>query len=299
MVTLQELLGTESGNMRFYLATSFLFPRNFRLRLFFLCFFGAHLPIVSFLLWQLATGAWQWSPFLVLLGATLTGTLLALLGVGALLVPVERATRALAAVRAGERVEPLPVGGDDLLGRLLIGVNETAKSTDRRISLLDEAANRDALTGLRNRRGFMAHAGPMLQQHGRIAVALLDLDHFKQVNDRLGHAEGDLVLKQAASLMKTGVRHRDLLARWGGEEFVILFPDDSAEHAAHIMERLRRLFMQQPLVEINGVPLGFSCGIAEIGGGEERLERGLERADQALYEAKRHGRNRVCIAADA
>jgi len=161
-------------------------------------------------------------------------------------------------------------------------------------------ATTDFLTGLPNRREFM---GRLAEEQGRLqreigacaAVLLLDIDHFKRINDEHGHAAGDAVLRQLAALMRDGQRKIDMLGRIGGEEFAFLLPGTELDAAAVFAERLRQRVAGTPIRLDDGTLLAVtvSIGIAAM---EERYPGGdqaLVRADQALYRAKRGGRNRV------
>jgi diguanylate cyclase (GGDEF)-like protein len=138
----------------------------------------------------------------------------------------------------------------------------------------------DALTQLPNRRVFEEtlanEASRAMRRHGTLSVALVDLDGFKEVNDRHGHQVGDRLLVDVATAWRAQLRGWELLARYGGDEFVLLFPDADHEVATHAVERLRRA---TPDVE-------FSCGVAQWDGFEE-LDVLLARADAALYDVKR------------
>ncbi|TFW16101.1 sensor domain-containing diguanylate cyclase [Duganella callida] len=161
-------------------------------------------------------------------------------------------------------------------------------------------ATTDFLTGLPNRREFMQR---LAQEQGRVqrdiaacaAVLLLDIDHFKRINDEHGHAAGDAVLRQLAELMREGQRKIDMLGRIGGEEFAILLPGTELDAAAVFAERLRQRVAQMALRLDDGVALHItvSIGIAAMGGKYPGSDPALIRADQALYSAKRGGRNRV------
>lgn len=163
---------------------------------------------------------------------------------------------------------------------------------------LEDLVATDELTGLYNRRHFLRlasrelHAMGVDQAHG---LALIDLDHFKRINDLHGHAAGDQVLQAFAAVASACLRDGDVLARYGGEEFVVLLPDCDPERLTSCCERLRIAFMDVQLVGLNVHDLSLSAGMTllELG---DNLDDALQRADQALYRAKRDGRNR-CAAA--
>ncbi|MGY2736367.1 GGDEF domain-containing protein [Sphingomonas sp. UYP23] len=202
--------------MRFYQATLFLFPRNFQFRMFSICFGAVHLPIIVFCIAELALARWDWRLFTALLVATLVGTVSAIAALRGLLAPVAHATSLLQSLQRGEPVSTVPSGGDDLVGALLASVARASAETHKRVARLAEAAEKDLLTGLRNRRGFMDAIAPLLRPDRNSVVAVLDLDHFKAVNDRYGHDEGDRVLVEFARRLQTELRRSDLPARWGG-----------------------------------------------------------------------------------
>jgi diguanylate cyclase (GGDEF)-like protein len=158
-------------------------------------------------------------------------------------------------------------------------------------------ATHDDLTGLVNRRRMqeLLETERMRQDRGdrHWCVALIDLDHFKAINDAHGHAIGDEALRALSRHAQTLVRRTDVLARWGGEEFVLLLPDTPLDMAAASLERLREHFHANPLrVHDVALPLSFSAGLAAHRRGET-VAQTLERADQLCYRAKTLGRNRV------
>jgi len=163
---------------------------------------------------------------------------------------------------------------------------------------LEDLVATDELTGLYNRRHFLRlasrelHAMSTDQAHG---LALIDLDHFKRINDMHGHAAGDQVLQAFAAVAIACLRDGDVLARYGGEEFVVLLPDCDPERLTSCCERLRIAFMDVQLIGLNVRDLSLSAGMTLLVLGDD-LDAALQRADQALYRAKRDGRNR-CAAA--
>jgi diguanylate cyclase (GGDEF)-like protein len=164
---------------------------------------------------------------------------------------------------------------------------------------LDALARTDRLTGLANRRDLLERAEIEMERAKRLdlplALALIDLDHFKAINDRHGHNVGDRVLVEFAARLKPLTRKFELLARWGGEEFVLLLPSAGAIEARSVTERLRQAVVAQPFAGVGEV--SFSAGVAAYAG-EANFGDWLERADQALYRAKSEGRNRICVAAE-
>jgi diguanylate cyclase (GGDEF)-like protein len=162
----------------------------------------------------------------------------------------------------------------------------------------EEQARTDELTGMRNRRAFYELGELAVSQASRygdpVALIILDIDHFKRVNDTWGHATGDETLRLVALIIQRTVRTSDIAGRIGGEEFAILLPRASAEQAVAMAERLRAAMEKAPLFHDAGtIHFTASFGVAVGGRGVETLDRLLQDADKALYEAKEGGRNRV------
>lgn len=178
----------------------------------------------------------------------------------------------------------------------LVGVADVTAQKQAEQTLLD-LATRDALTGVPNRRRFeevgRVEIARAVRTESPLAAAMIDVDHFKQVNDAHGHAVGDRLLSLIASESRAELRVADVLARVGGEEFAVLFPDTDLESARVVAERLRQRVAGLS-VDADGATVSatISVGIAELARGEE-LEQLLARADAALYRAKEAGRNRV------
>jgi two-component system cell cycle response regulator len=162
----------------------------------------------------------------------------------------------------------------------------------------------DGLTGLHNRRYAERHLDTLTSRFGEggrsFAVAMVDVDHFKSINDTHGHAAGDDVLRTLANRLVSSVRSFDTVARWGGEEFLVILQDVSQEVAAAIGERLRARVARSP-VAIGGaggeIPVTISAGLALMQPGYADARQVIEEADKALYRAKASGRNRVELAA--
>jgi diguanylate cyclase len=183
-----------------------------------------------------------------------------------------------------------------LLRRQLSRSNESLTTQQTELQYL---AERDMLTGLYNRGQFTRMAAAELTRVQRYPAAtsllILDIDFFKKINDSHGHPAGDEVLRQVASMLKAGVRASDVVARLGGEEFIVLMPHTGREGAVAMAEKLRATVCQVPLhVEGKEIPVRASFGVTLLPEGHHsNLEAIYGAADRALYEAKQQGRNRV------
>ena len=165
----------------------------------------------------------------------------------------------------------------------------------------EQGSRIDQLTGLANRRHGVERLTEelgKLERYGHtFSIALLDIDHFKQINDTLGHLAGDEVLRHLASELRGISRASDLVMRWGGEEFLFAFPDTSAAQAAVIVDRFRAHLAATP-IQLGGggalVPVTISGGVTDAQTGDT-LESLVARADRGLYRAKETGRNRLLL----
>jgi diguanylate cyclase (GGDEF)-like protein/PAS domain S-box-containing protein len=190
----------------------------------------------------------------------------------------------------------------------VIGAVETFRdhssvvTAQARISELSRAAEQDPLTEVGNRRAMEPRIAAALcecrEQLAPSGVLFVDVDHFKRVNDRYGHALGDQVLRMVASTLRCNVRASDFVARWGGEEFVVLLAGLGSEQALEaIAEKLRRMVQASSLTTTRG-PVGVTVSVgATLVRPEDTLEGLVERADRLLYASKVGGRNRVSLAA--
>ena len=186
---------------------------------------------------------------------------------------------------------PRPIGAQELLDKVSACVG--------RLVRLRERFERDTVTGLSLRRGFLEQAGARFDEAmscgTSFAIGLIDLDHFKQINDRYGHHTGDAVLARFGRLLQARLRPQDLRARWGGEEFCVAFVGDTAESAARHINRLLGELADQTMTDDHGTAfkLSFSAGVAAAPADGTTIDQLIRRADERLYQAKAAGRSRV------
>jgi len=180
---------------------------------------------------------------------------------------------------------------------LSIQVEERTSELETMNKKLLTLSNIDDLTGLRNRRDFRNNSLQELSRFERsgkpFCILLIDIDYFKLVNDANGHACGDKVLVQTSALMKSRIRQQDLLARWGGEEFIMMIVEASIEQGQRVAENIRSA-INQNRVEFEGqdIQVTVTIGVSQIHP-SEKLDACINRADKNLYLGKKDGRNKV------
>ncbi len=274
------------------IAASFLMDNGHGLRVAVVCLGCAGMMLASVgLMWRLGRAATPIFASVAAAGYSLLGAALVVRGVQALLVG---STTKISIDAPGHANIPLAilvlfVGG--LLNlvhiRLVLG---------RVLHLLGQQAKTDELTGALNRRGLLQrledeHASA-LQGKTRYALMMVDVDHFKAINDQHGHAQGDQVLQAVSASLRAALRSDDLVGRWGGEEFCVLLPRTQLHDAEPLAQRVA----DRVAASGTGIRVTVSIGVSEYGPADPDLRAVIRRADDALYRAKETGRNRVVTA---
>lgn len=193
----------------------------------------------------------------------------------------------------------LEFDGQLYISFIIRDITEDKKTEEELLKL----ASTDPLTGALNRREFTALVEREAKRSRRydrpLSIMMFDLDHFKNLNDTYGHAAGDKALQRFTTICCNALRNIDIFGRWGGEEFVSILPETSADNAAVIAERLRKL-VSETEIDFKGEKIKFtvSIGIAQFKQNESSIEGPLGRADAAVYDAKKAGRNNIAIYRD-
>jgi diguanylate cyclase (GGDEF)-like protein len=183
---------------------------------------------------------------------------------------------------------------------ILVALNDISQRKELEAELFRQAST-DSLTGVSNRRYFLAQAEQELRRSRRFArplsVMMIDLDHFKKINDTHGHAVGDAVLQGVVRRALESLRQSDQLGRLGGEEFAVVLPETDLAAATEVAERLRKHIAERPLIaERQPIHSSVSVGVAQLGAEDSSIDALFSRADAALYRAKNGGRDRVEVA---
>ena len=186
------------------------------------------------------------------------------------------------------------------INEMQVRLRSQKRELEEALQRISQLATHDELTGLANRRHRVTLLGECRERQRRdgtsLSIAMLDIDHFKVINDRHGHAAGDAVLKAFAKSAQRVLRTTDVLARWGGEEFLLLLPGAITEQAQRTTERLRAAVGETSLDDIAvGMKVTFSAGLTACGV-DEAIDACVERADRAMYSAKAKGRDRSVTA---
>jgi diguanylate cyclase (GGDEF)-like protein len=189
----------------------------------------------------------------------------------------------------------------EFLGEFSDSFNEMTAKLEKSTEALVQLASVDFLTQLPNRRAAMRESEQihaLFKRHGRpYCVLMFDIDHFKSVNDAYGHDAGDKVLQTVSAVMRNLFRETDVFARFGGEEFIAILPETETGGAITLAEKLRGTLEQTPITLSEGTVLHktVSIGVAEASASDNDFSEIIMRSDEALYEAKAGGRNRVCL----
>lgn len=276
------------------------FPRSYLGKIAAVAFLGTHAPLLALALYLLASpgglGAHAGALGALLL-ATLVGFAATLWALRGLLAPVRLTSRALKIYLDEGRAPDLPIGFPDEAGRLMADARYAVEHLDSTVRSLEGLSGTDHLTGLPNRREAerrLAEDAARTRRGGGevLTVGVVDVNRFKQINDAFGHQAGDVCLRHVADVIGRNTREGDWMARWGGDEFLLVLRDAS-EFApteavlGRIVGDLRRTPVRVPQGE--ELTLTVSVGAVRLSDGEG-LARAIERADGAMYRAKREGR---------
>lgn len=268
-----------------------IFRNRFVARVFLTSFIGVHVPLLLTAGYALtrSTGI-DWPLLAVLTGATVAGTLGTILLLHRELKPVMRITRSLQQFAETRVRQPVAHRSDDEIGELAAAAEWAIETVDGLLRKLEEEARTDQLTGLPNRRAFIG----MIAEKPLANLALIDIDSFKSVNDAYGHEIGDLALCNFSKVMLAELGPSDVLARWGGEEFILYLGEDNPDAARAVLDNARKAVAGAAIIPDR--PVTFSAGLVPMSG---NIDADAASADALLYSAKKAGRNRIATPEDA
>ena len=276
-------------------------PKSYLGKILLVAFVGIHTPLILLVLYLALLPARTGSIVVALLFATLLGTAATLYALHALLAPVSLAAGALRDYRERGATPDLPTGFPDRAGRLMDDVRHTATELNGVIQSLEDLSTRDPLTRLPNRSLFKDRLGQALVRSkagrgapGKVAVLFLDLDDFKAVNDTLGHDAGDELLVTVGDRLRGCFGPRDTLARFGGDEFVVLIEDTGVGEVRRTAQRILQK-LQKPFV-VGDQELVVDCSIGIVlAEPRDQPQDLLRKADLAMYRAKEEGGGRHTV----
>jgi diguanylate cyclase (GGDEF)-like protein len=292
-----------SGPKIYAMLTQLPLAKSYSGKFMLIAFLGTHVPLIALVLYLVFASSIDLrssvTVLVIVLVATLLGTAATLYALYALLRPVSMASEALYGYLDSGRTPSLPTDFTDQAGRLMANVQYVVEQLDKDIRSLEEIAMKDHLTGVYNRRAGEQWLASDLARVGRgegtLTLALVDLDGLKFINDRYGHQAGDACLRHLAHTCLGNVREGDWLARWGGDEFVVVLWEEKGERTANpVLARIAKELAQNPvqLGQSASTRLTFSAGVVRCTG-SEGADLGVDGvfalADEALYEAKEEG----------
>lgn len=276
------------------------FPKSYQGKILLVTFLGTQVPLVAMVLYLLfvtpSVVSKHPGSLAVLLVITLLGVVATVWVLHALLAPVRLASSCLRGYLDEQQMPQLPIGYSDEAGRLMADVRDTVENLDTTIRSLEETSGTDHLTGLLNRRQgekrLAEEAARTKRSAEALTIALVDVDHFKTINDTYGHQAGDACIRHVARVIQRNIRQSDWLARWGGDEFVLALHDASMFASPEaVLQRIVADLKRSPVQLPQGIELvlGVSIG-AKRSSSEDEVPDLLEKADEAMYEAKRERR---------
>ena len=290
----------DGGLTTYALLSRLRFPKSYQGKILLVVFSCTHVPLVALVLYLVLSSPVGMRPALnvlaLLLVATLAGTAAALWSLHGLLAPVRLASSSLREYLDSKRVPHLPIRFTDEAGRLMADVQYAVEHLDATIRSLEGLSGTDHLTGVHNRREcekrLAEDVARAKRSGGVLTVCVVDVNRFKSINDRYGHQAGDVCIQHVADVIRRNIRESDWLARWGGDEFILVFRDASPFASTElVLQRIVRDLKDSPVRLPQGDELVLTVTVgASRYLGEEDLQGLLTKADEAMYEAKREGR---------
>jgi diguanylate cyclase (GGDEF)-like protein len=269
--------------------------KKLKYKLFSLAFIATHIPLLTYIGYIFLSKQHHWTitELLIILLATLAGTVFVLWSINHLLKPLNYSAEALNRYLKDATIIPLPHHIDDEMGQLMRSVGYTLHSLDRRFKDLESVSSYDFLTDLHNRRSAKSKLNSNNFQSASTFIIMLDLDDFKSINDQYGHFAGDVVLKDVAQEIKSCMMTPDdWAARWGGDEFLLVLHGLKEDVIQQLKGMKQNIHHKQVIFEQQSVNYSISIGMAEYDS-DKSIQQNLKQADQALFSAKNKGKNQL------
>ena len=276
------------------------FPKSYQGKIMLVTFLGTLVPLIALVFYLLLGSSVGIGPALrilaLMVAVTLLGTGATLLALRGLLAPISLTSSVLKEYVDDRKVPALPTGFTDEVGQLMADVQYAIAHLDDNIRSLQGLSATDHLTGLLNRRQgeklLAEEAARVRRAKEMLTLCVVDVDKFKRINDTYGHQAGDICIRHVADVIRRNIRQGDWLARWGGDEFVLVLRDANPFAPTEaILQRIVRDLKDSPVRLPQGEELALTVTVgASRHSGEEDLRELLAKADEAMYEAKREGR---------
>jgi diguanylate cyclase (GGDEF)-like protein len=294
-------------NIKLYSMLSRLpFPRSYIGKIMLVAFLGIHLPLLSLIFYFVISSyvnlIFKFYTLSVAILATILGTAITLYLLYHILASVNLTSTMLRQYVSEKKKPNLPTNFTDEAGKLMADVQYTVNHLDEVISSLERSTMTDYLTGVYNRYACEMRLGEDIARVVRAgetaSLAMLDIDDFKAINDKYGHDRGDVCLKKIVEIIKNNIRQGDWIARWGGDEFMIMLFNSDEESSVKIIERVESALKEEPnAILFNGIKLTLSVGICQYNG-QDDAEVFFRKVDSALLLAKRRGKGQVVCYSD-
>ena len=276
------------------------FPKSYRGKIMLVAFLGTHAPLFA-LVFYLLLGSWGGlGPALhilvLMVAVTLLGTGATLMALRGLLSPISLTSSALKEYKDDHKTPALPTSFTDEAGQLMADVQYAISTLHETVRSLEDLSATDHLTGVLNRRQaeklLAEEAARVRRGKERLTLCVVDVNKFKRINDTKGHQVGDVCIRHVADVVRRNIRQGDWLARWGGDEFVLVLRDANPFAPTEaLLQRIVRDLKDSPVRLPQGEELVLTVSVgASRHSGEEDLRELLAKADEAMYEAKREGR---------
>lgn len=295
----------EEQSLRVYKFLSrFPFPNSYLGKIILVAFFGIQVPLITLIIYSVYSNPQGPESSIRILAATVIasvmGTAFTLYVIYYLLAPVSLASQKLREYITDKKMPNLPTYYKDGAGQLMSDVQYTVSHIDKLIRSLEKTSSTDYLTGTYNRFSAETRLKEDIARSSRgehkMSLVLIDLDDFKKINDKYGHDIGDFCLKHVVNIIKSNIRESDWLARWGGDEIMLMLFDSDEIYASNVLERITLSLEENAIPSSDGpIKLTISVGVSQYKSDYD-FEKYYRRVDTALLEAKRRGKGQIVYA---